>query len=63
MSAYRVEGHLYEFVEKDANTVSLIDVTKNDGVVFEDFDFSREIFKDAVEGDTFEFRDGEYKKV
>ena len=33
MSAYRVEGHLYEFVEKDANTVSLIDVTKNDGVV------------------------------
>ena len=63
MSAHRVEDHLYEFVEKDANTVSLIDVTKNDGVVFEDFDFSREIFKDAVEGDTFEFRDGEYKKV
>jgi len=62
MEENRIEGHLYEFVENDRDIVSLIDVTKDDGEVFEEFDFPLEFLNGINEGDTFEFRDGRYQR-
>ena len=42
--------------------VSLIDVTKDDGEVFEEFDFPLEFLNGINEGDIFEFRDGRYQR-
>lgn len=62
MEENRIEGHLYEFVENDRDIVSLIDVTKDDGEVFEEFDFPLEFLNGINEGDIFEFRDGRYQR-
>ena len=62
MEKNRIEGHLYEFVENDRDIVSLIDLTKDDGEVFEEFDFPLEFLNGINEGDTFEFRDGRYQR-
>ena len=62
MKENRIEGHLYEFVENDRDIVSLIDLTKDDGEVFEEFDFPLEFLNGINEGDTFEFRDGRYQR-
>ena len=61
MAEHRVEGHLYEFVEKDNDKVSLIDITKNDGEVFEEFDFPKELLNNISEGSVIKFEDGIYK--
>lgn len=62
MEENRIEGHLYEFVENDRDIVSLIDVTKDNGEVFEEFDFPLEFLNGINEGDIFEFRDGRYQR-
>ena len=62
MEKNRIEGHLYEFVENDRDIVSLIDVTKDNGEVFEEFDFPLEFLNGINEGDIFEFRDGRYQR-
>ena len=57
----RVEGHVYEFVEKSGNTVLLNDVTRDTGECFEEIDFPSELLKGVKQGDKFQFVDGEYK--
>lgn len=58
----RVEGHIYEFVEKSGNTVLLNDVTKDKGECFEEIDFPSELLKGVKQGDKFQFVKGEYQK-
>lgn len=59
----RVEGHIYEFVEKAGNTVLLNDVTKDTGECFEEIDFPKEFLKDVKQGDKFQYINGEYKNI
>ena len=63
MEERRIEGHIYEFVERTDDRIWLIDNTKNDGNVFEEFKFSEETFKDAKEGDLFEYTNGKFNKL
>lgn len=63
MEERRIEGHIYEFVERTSDRIFLIDNTKNDGNVFEEFKFLEETFKDANEGDLFEYTNGKYSKL
>lgn len=62
MKKRRIEGHLYEFVEKTGNSIWLIDNNKNDGKVFQEFEFLENNFKDAKEGDIFIYSKGKYIK-
>ena len=57
----RIEGHIYEFVEKSQNIVTLIDITKNDGRCFEDTEFPKEYLEKAKEGEKYQFINGKYK--
>lgn len=57
----RVEGHLYEFVEKSGDTVWLIDKTKNDGNCFEEVDFPSDVLDKATEGRVFQYINGGYQ--
>ena len=59
MESRRIDGHTYEFVESSKDSVWLIDNDSNNGDVFEEI--SQDIFKNAQEGDLFEYIDGEYK--
>ena len=59
MESRRIEGHIYEYVEGSKNSVWLIDNNLNNGDVFEEI--QQEVFKDAQEGDLFEYIDGKYK--
>lgn len=59
MESRRIDGHTYEFVEGLKDSVWLIDNDSNNGDVFEEI--SQDIFKNAQEGDLFEYIDGEYK--
>lgn len=59
MESRRIEGHIYEYVEGSKNSVWLIDNNLNNGEVFEEI--QQEVFKDAQEGDLFEYINGEYK--
>lgn len=61
LEAQRIEGHLYEFVEKSGDTVLLIDKTKNDGNCFEEVDFPSENLNNATEGSVFQYLNGEYR--
>ena len=63
MQERRVEGHLYEFVEKAGNSIFLIDKNENTGKVFEEVEFKPEIFENAKEGDTFQYLNGQYQKT
>ncbi len=63
MQERRVEGHLYEFVEKAGNSIFLIDKNENTGKVFQELEFEPQIFENAKEGDTFQYLDGQYKKT
>lgn len=57
----RVEGHLYEFVEKSGDTVWLIDKTKNDGNCFEEIDFPSDVLDKVTEGSVFQYINGKYQ--
>ena len=59
MESRRIEGHIYEYVEGSKDSVWLIDNNLNNGDVFEER--QQEVFKDAQEGDIFEYINGEYK--
>ena len=59
MESRRIEGHIYEYVEGSKDSVWLIDNNLNNGDVFEEI--QQEVFKDAQEGDLFEYIDGKYK--
>ena len=59
MESRRIEGHIYEYVEGSKDSVWLIDNNLNNGDVFEER--QQEVFKDAQEGDLFEYIDGKYK--
>ena len=59
----RVEGHVYEFVEKTGNTVWLIDQTNYTGECFEEIDFPCELADKATQGTMFQYANGEYKLV
>lgn len=59
MESRRIGGHIYEYVEGSKNSVWLIDNNLNNGEVFEEI--QQEVFKDAQEGDLFEYINGEYK--
>ena len=59
MESRRIEGHIYEYVEGSKNSVWLIDNNLSNGDVFEEI--QQEVFKDAQEGDLFEYIDGKYK--
>lgn len=62
MQAQRIEGHLYEFVEKSADSIWLLDKNNNTGNVFEEFEFSHQTFENAKQGDTFKYINGQYTK-
>ena len=62
MQERRVDGHVYEFVEGDADSIWLIDCDSNNGLAFEEFEFSKDVFENAKEGDLFEFVNGKYVK-
>lgn len=62
MEERRIEGHIYEFVEKTNDRICLIDTTKDTGDVFEEFKFLENVFEDAKQGDLFEYSKGQYKK-
>lgn len=62
LNDFRVEGHIYEFVEKSGDTVLLNDVTIDTGECFEEIDFSKDVFCDAKQGDKFQYVNGEYQK-
>ena len=59
MESRRIDGHIYEYVEGSKDSVWLIDNNLNNGDVFEER--QQEVFKDAQEGDLFEYIDGKYK--
>ena len=59
MESRRIEGHIYEYVEGSKDSIWLIDNNLNNGDVFEEM--QQEVFKDAQEGDLFEYIDGKYK--
>ena len=57
----RVEGHVYEFVEKSDDTVTLFDVTSYTGECFQEVDFPKELFDKATQGTRFQYVNGEYR--
>ena len=59
MESRRIDGYIYEYVEGSKNSVWLIDNNLSNGDVFEEI--QQEVFKDAQEGDLFEYIDGKYK--
>ena len=59
MESRRIDGHTYEYIEGSEDSVWLIDNNLNNGDVFEEM--QQEVFKDAQEGDIFEYINGEYK--
>lgn len=59
MESRRIDGHIYEYVEGSKDSVWLIDNNLNNGDVFEEI--QQEVFKDAQEGDIFEYINGEYR--
>lgn len=60
MNSQRVEGHIYEFVEKAGNIVELMDVTNYSGECFEEIDFPSELLNKATQGTMFQYTNGEY---
>lgn len=63
LKAKRIEGHIYEFVEKSGNTVWLNDETLNNGECFQEIIFPNELSQNAKKGDKFKFENGEYKEI
>lgn len=63
IGSQRVEGHIYEFVEKAGNIVELTDLTNNTGECFEEIAFPSELAENATQGTKFKYINGEYKLV
>lgn len=63
LNAQRVEGHIYEFVEKTGNIVELTDLTTNTGECFEEISFPSELAENATRGTKFQYVNEEYKLV
>lgn len=63
LESQRVEGHNYKFVEKSGDTVELIDETNYTGECFEEIDFPTELANKAIQGDMFQYVNGEYQLV
>ena len=59
MESRRIDGHIYEYVEGTRDSVWLIDNNLDNGDVFEEI--QQDVFKDAQEGDIFEYINGENK--
>lgn len=62
LNEQRVDGHLYEFVEKSGDSAWLIDKTNYTGDCFEEVDFPREALDEAKEGEIFQYINGQYQK-
>lgn len=58
---YRIEGHLYEFVEKNEESIWLIDRTKSDGNCFEEIEFPKELLEKSKKDCIFQYKNGEYE--
>ena len=58
---YRIEGHLYEFVEKNEESIWLIDRTKSDGNCFEEIEFPKELLEKSKKDSIFQYKNGEYE--
>ena len=56
----RIEGHLYEFVEKTGDTIWLIDKNNINGNCFEEIKFRKDTFENAKEGNIYQYVNGEY---
>ncbi len=61
MQKNRIEGNLYEFVERTENTLWLINSTKNDGECFEETKFPLEILDKLKEGSQILYQNGKYQ--
>ena len=62
LESQRIEGHVYEMSEKDEDRAWLFDITNNSDEAVEEIDFPKELLQDAIEGDLFVYRNGEYVK-
>lgn len=61
LEEFRKENHLY-VVEEDRNDrVYLKDITLNSGLILEEVDFPKELIRQATEGTTVKYVNGEYK--
>ena len=63
LDSQRVEGHIYEFVEKAGNIVELTDLTNNTGECFEEIAFPSELAEKVTQGTKFQYVNGEYQLV
>ena len=63
LDTQRVEGHIYEFVEKAGNIVELIDVTNYTGECFEEIDFPSKLLDKVTQGTMLQYVNGEYQLV
>ena len=63
LDSQRVEGHIYEFVEKAGNIVELTDLTNNTGECFEEITFPSELAEKATQRDKFQYINGKYQLV
>ena len=61
LDTQRIEGHIYEFVEKTGNIVELTDLTNNTGECFEEIAFPTELAEIATQGNKFRYINGEYQ--
>lgn len=59
----RIEGHLYEFVEFSNNSAYLVDTTKDNGKIFQEFNFPEELLCIAKEGELYVYKNGKYMKA
>lgn len=63
LEAQRVEGHIYEFIEKAGDMVELHDITKNTGRCFEEPNFPKELANKATTESRFKYENGEYRVI
>ena len=63
LESQRVEGHIYEFVEKVGNTIELCDITNYTGECFEEIDFPSDLLDKATQGTKFKYVNGEYQLI
>lgn len=65
LESNRIEGHTYEAGEKNSGRIWLYDLNNNsnggiEGI--EEINFPQELYKNAKEGDTFIYQNGQYHK-
>lgn len=57
----RIEGHIYEVIDKSSDRVWLIDNNKNDEKIFEETDFPKELLNKVNEGTVIKYINGKYQ--